>query len=56
MAKTRCPNCGHTVQVERPHEGEIIRCSKCGAELEIIRKDPLTFDPVGDWQEDDTTW
>lgn len=39
-----CPECGATVEVDQPSLGEIVVCTGCGADLEVISQDPLTFE------------
>jgi alpha-aminoadipate/glutamate carrier protein LysW len=39
-----CPECGTEVQADQPQLGEILVCSGCGADLEVISVDPLTFE------------
>jgi lysine biosynthesis protein LysW len=53
MSRTHCPNCNSMISVDKPREGIVIECPKCGVELEIIRKDPLEVDFTDDWQDDD---
>jgi lysine biosynthesis protein LysW len=52
MSKTRCPNCGCTVRVDRPREGAVVECRTRGVELEVVRKDPFGVDSTDDWQDD----
>jgi lysine biosynthesis protein LysW len=39
-----CPECGTEVQAVQPSLGEILACTGCGADLEVISQDPLTFE------------
>lgn len=40
MAK--CPDCEEEIKIPKEaHEGEIIECSNCGAELEVLSLKPL---------------
>ncbi|MFN2464959.1 MAG: lysine biosynthesis protein LysW [Candidatus Dormibacteria bacterium] len=39
-----CPDCNAEVPDEQPQLGEIIVCEGCGADLEVISQDPLTFE------------
>ena len=39
-----CPECGTEVQADRPQLGEILVCTGCGADLEVISQDPLTLE------------
>jgi alpha-aminoadipate carrier protein LysW len=44
-APLQCPDCGATVHVPSDAEvGEVILCSNCAAELEVISLDPLILD------------
>ena len=39
-----CPECNTEVVEPNPRLGEIIVCTGCGADLEVISEDPLTFE------------
>jgi alpha-aminoadipate carrier protein LysW len=39
-----CPECGSAVEATDAQLGEILVCSGCGADLEVISNDPLTFE------------
>lgn len=39
-----CPECGTEVQAQQPSLGEILACTGCGADLEVISQDPLTLE------------
>jgi lysine biosynthesis protein LysW len=39
-----CPSCGTPVDATDPTLGEILVCTGCGADLEVISQDPLTFE------------
>ncbi|RLC67504.1 MAG: lysine biosynthesis protein LysW [Chloroflexi bacterium] len=52
MAKTRCPNCDSVINEDRPREGSIIECPKCGVELEVVTVDPFRVEFTDEWQED----
>jgi lysine biosynthesis protein LysW len=39
-----CPECNTDISDENPQLGEIIVCTGCGADLEVISQDPLTFE------------
>ena len=39
-----CPECSTEILDEQPQLGEILVCSGCGADLEVISVDPLTFE------------
>jgi alpha-aminoadipate carrier protein LysW len=56
MLQTECVECGAVVDVpEDVMQGEILACSDCGAELEVISLDPLTVEAapmeMEDWGE-----
>lgn len=39
-----CPECNAELNTSQPALGEIIVCEGCGADLEVIAQDPLTFE------------
>jgi lysine biosynthesis protein LysW len=39
-----CPECSTEVVAEQPQLGEILVCTGCGADLEVISQEPLTFE------------
>jgi alpha-aminoadipate carrier protein LysW len=39
-----CPQCGTTVNAPEAQLGEIVVCTGCGADLEVISLDPPTFE------------
>jgi alpha-aminoadipate carrier protein LysW len=39
-----CPECGTPVDQLDPRLGEVLVCAGCGADLEVISLDPLTFE------------
>ena len=48
-----CPVCGSEIELEDGvRENEIIDCETCGAELEVINLNPLTFEEAPEEQED----
>ena len=48
-----CTECDATVRLQaRPMQGEIVRCSGCGAELEVRSVDPLALELAPQVQED----
>jgi len=53
MAKTYCPECDAAITMENPHIGDMIKCSECGVELEVIDTNPY-FDV--DYPLDDDDW
>ncbi len=36
-----CPECEAEITLQKPLRGEIIVCSDCGAELEVVSENPL---------------
>ena len=54
MKKAKCPFCGSDVNVGvQPRMGELVRCSECDAELEIVWLNPIELDSPLDSVEDD---
>lgn len=49
-----CPDCRGKFEVERTDivEGEILECSLCGAEIEIIQQDPVKIQLLKEDDED----
>ncbi|GIX47014.1 MAG: lysine biosynthesis protein LysW [Candidatus Tectimicrobiota bacterium] len=48
-----CPECGAIIEVdEELEEGEIISCTDCGADLEVINDDPLELALAPEEEED----
>ena len=39
-----CPECNTEVLETNPRLGEILVCTGCGADLEVISEEPLTFE------------
>ena len=39
-----CPECSTEVLETSPRLGEILVCTGCGADLEVISEEPLTFE------------
>ena len=47
MVTVFCIECERAIDLEsRPKEGEILLCSSCGAELEVINLEPTELDWV----------
>jgi lysine biosynthesis protein LysW len=45
MPAVFCLDCNHPVSLgSRPMEGQMITCSNCGAQLEVLSLDPLELD------------
>jgi lysine biosynthesis protein LysW len=54
MKKAKCPFCGSDVNVGvQPRMGELVRCSECDAELEIVWLNPIELDSPLDSVEGD---
>jgi alpha-aminoadipate carrier protein LysW len=47
-----CVECGLSVQVSNPVQGEIVTCRDCGVELEVTALSPLTLALAPEEQED----
>jgi alpha-aminoadipate/glutamate carrier protein LysW len=51
--QAECPECGANVDLSADvMEGEIVQCSDCGAELEVISLNPPTLDVAPEEEED----
>lgn len=50
-----CPECDTplTIDPDEVEDGEVIQCSECGTDLEIISADPLEIAPVDNEGYDD---
>jgi alpha-aminoadipate carrier protein LysW len=45
MVTVFCLECEQAINLEsRPEEGEVLLCSSCGAELEVINLEPTELD------------
>ena len=54
--QANCPECDANISFDRPPlNGEIVRCTDCGAELEVVSTQPITLEIApeveGDWGE-----
>lgn len=48
-----CPECDAPIRTDRkPLNGEIIRCTDCGVELEVTSTDPLRLELAPEVEED----
>ncbi len=47
-----CPECDNTISLDKPLRGEIVVCSDCGAELEVVSENPLVLDLAPQEEED----
>ncbi len=50
-----CPECESEIDVEEDEldEGEVVSCSDCGTDFEVVGVEPLELAPVADEDEDD---
>lgn len=52
-ASAACPECDAPVVFSRsPMAGEVVRCGDCSAELEVVRREPLTLEVAPEVEED----
>lgn len=47
-----CPTCGASVSVDGAEEGEILTCSECGTELEVLGLNPIKVALAPETKED----
>ncbi|MDF1808545.1 MAG: lysine biosynthesis protein LysW [Phycisphaerales bacterium] len=48
-----CPECAGEVQFDRPPlNGEVVRCSQCVSELEVISREPILLELAPEVEED----
>ena len=48
-----CPECEAEITFSRrPLLGEVTQCTDCGAELEVIRREPVTLELAPEVEED----
>lgn len=53
LIQTTCPECDAVITFSRPPlSGEVVRCSDCGAELEVTSVDPLVLELAPEVEED----
>ncbi len=54
-ATVECPECAGDVNLVDAEEGEILVCDDCGAELELVKTDPIEIalapEEAEDWGE-----
>jgi len=50
--KTKCPECDAELTLQSPERGEIVECSDCGAELEVISTEPIRLELAPEAEED----
>jgi alpha-aminoadipate carrier protein LysW len=52
-ANAACPECDAPVNFGRsPLAGEVVRCTDCSAELEVVSRDPLKLELAPEVEED----
>ena len=55
MPRGTCPECDADVQVdEDADKGDVVDCSDCGCQLEVVGLDPIELDVAE--QEEDEEW
>jgi len=52
-----CPECENDLDIEEDEvdEGEIVSCSECGSDFEVITLNPIELKPVEEEELDDET-
>jgi len=50
-----CPECESDIDVDEDEldEGEIVSCTECGSDFEVVTTEPLELSKVEDEEEDD---
>lgn len=50
-----CPECESEIDVDEDEldEGEVVSCSECGSDFEVVGVEPLELAPISDDDEDD---
>lgn len=50
-----CPECDTDLDLDEDEldEGDVISCSECGSEFEVVTTHPLELNPVEDLDDDD---
>jgi len=52
-AEAECPECAATIELDDDvMEGEIVTCSECGMELEVVPGNPWNLAPAPEEEED----
>lgn len=48
MHQLICPDCDQTIEVdkEKIDVGDIVECNYCGAEMEVLQKEPLEVEKL----------
>ena len=47
-----CPECFAELELKNVMQNEIVQCSECGIDLEVISVEPLTLAPAPEEEED----
>jgi alpha-aminoadipate carrier protein LysW len=56
MPRGTCPECDAEVQVdEDTDKGDVVECSDCGTQLEVVGLDPIELDVAVEEEEEDWT-
>jgi alpha-aminoadipate carrier protein LysW len=56
MPRGTCPECDADVQVdEDTDKGDVVECSDCGTQLEVVGLDPIELDVAVEEEEEDWT-
>lgn len=50
--QTTCPECEADLTLNNPIVGEIVPCSECGVDLEVVALDPLQLELAPEVEED----
>lgn len=50
-----CPDCESDIDVDEDEleEGEVVSCTECGSDFEVVTTEPLELSKVEDEEEDD---
>ena len=52
-ANCACPECDSVVRFDRaPLQGQVVRCTDCGVELEVTNASPITLELAPEVEED----
>ena len=51
-ARSECPECFDEIQLTAVMQNEIVQCSGCGVDLEVMELDPLTLELAPEEEED----
>lgn len=50
-----CPECESDLDIEEEDldEGEVVSCTECGSQFEVVATEPLELGPIADDDDDD---